>query len=45
VPPGGVPSTTPTMAELLENQDFRQPKDFDSRKVEAMIEKWKRDAK
>jgi hypothetical protein len=42
VPPGGVPSKTPSMDELLKNQDYPQPKKFDLKKIEAMIEGWQK---
>jgi hypothetical protein len=44
VPAGGVPSKTPTLAELLENQDFPPPKDFKPGDVERMIELWRKEA-
>ena len=34
IPPGGVPSKTPTLEALEANQDKPQPKDFDRRKSE-----------
>ena len=41
VPAGGVPSKTPTIDELLVNQDEPQPKNFDRAKIEKLIEEWK----
>ncbi len=41
VPPGGVPSKDPSMEELLENQDFPQPKNFNRRHVEELLERWR----
>jgi len=41
VPPGGVPSKTPTLEELEANQDFPQPKDFNRRHVEDMLRLWR----
>jgi hypothetical protein len=41
VPPGGVPSKTPTLEELEANQDEPQPANFDREKVRKMIEQWK----
>jgi len=41
VPPGGVPSKNPTMEQLLENQDFPQPKNFNRRHVEDMLRLWR----
>lgn len=41
VPAGGVPSKTPTLDELLANQDKPQPKDFDRAKIEKLIKEWK----
>lgn len=41
VPAGGVPSKTPTLAELEVDQDYPQPKNFDRKRVEEMIGKWK----
>jgi type 1 glutamine amidotransferase len=41
VPAGGVPSKTPTVDELLANQDKPQPKNFDRAKIEKLIEEWK----
>jgi hypothetical protein len=41
VPPGGVPSKTPTLEELEANQDKPRPPKFDRDKVRRMIEGWK----
>jgi hypothetical protein len=41
VPPGGVPSKTPTLEELEKNQDFSPPKNFDRKRVEQLLESWK----
>jgi hypothetical protein len=41
IPPGGVPSKTPTLEELEANQDKPQPAGFDRQKVRKMIEQWK----
>jgi hypothetical protein len=38
VPKAGVPSKTPTYAELEANQDKPQPKNFDKAKVQKMLE-------
>lgn len=43
VPPGGVPSKTPTWAELEANQDFPPPPQFDRKHVENLLEQWKRE--
>ena len=40
IPPGGVPSKTPTLEALEANQDKPQPKGFDREKVRKMIEQW-----
>jgi hypothetical protein len=40
VPAGGVPSKRPTVEELLENQDYPPPKNFDPKRVQEMIERW-----
>jgi len=40
VPAGGVPSKTPTMEELLENQDYPQPKNFNLKRIQEMIDRW-----
>ncbi len=41
VPAGGVATPTPTLDELLVNQDKPQPANFDRAKVEALLESWK----
>ena len=41
IPPGGVPSKTPTLEALEANQDKPQPKDFDREKVRKMMEHWR----
>ncbi len=41
VPPGGVPSKTPSVDELLQNQDYDPPKKFDRRQVEKLLEEWR----
>ena len=38
IPPGGVPSKTPTLEALEANQDKPQPKDFDRDKIRKVIE-------
>jgi len=40
VPPGGVPSKTPSMDELLKNQDYAPPKNFNPKRVQEMIDQW-----
>jgi len=40
VPPGGVPSKTPTLEELEANQDYPKPKKFDTERVKKMLEEW-----
>ena len=40
VPPDGVPSKAPTVAELLENQEFPTPANFNPKQVEELIHKW-----
>jgi hypothetical protein len=40
VPPNGVPSKAPTVEELLENQEFPTPSNFNPKQVEEMIHKW-----
>jgi len=40
VPSGGVPSKTPSLDELEANQDYSQPKNWDRKKVQQMIEQW-----
>jgi type 1 glutamine amidotransferase len=40
VPPGGVASKTPTLEELEKNQDYPQPKNFDRKRVEDLIQSW-----
>ena len=41
VPPGGVPSKTPTFEELLEHQDKPQPPGFDKQRVLDLMKQWK----
>lgn len=43
VPEGGVPSKTPTWADLEANHDFPPPKNFDRKQVENLLEQWKRE--
>jgi type 1 glutamine amidotransferase len=40
VPEGGVPSKRPTYEELLENQDYDQPANFDAEPIKRQIEEW-----
>ena len=40
VPAGGVPSKTPTVAELVANQDEPTPANFDEKRIEKQIEEW-----
>jgi len=40
VPEGGVPSKTPTVARLQENLDYPTPNNFDTARIEQMIEQW-----
>jgi type 1 glutamine amidotransferase len=42
VPPGGVPSKTPTVDELLANQEPGTPADFKPEKIRQMIERFSR---
>ncbi|MGQ9576365.1 MAG: family 16 glycoside hydrolase [Thermoguttaceae bacterium] len=44
VPAGGVPSQTPTLDELLENQDFPPPKKFDPKRIQDLIDGWKQNS-
>jgi hypothetical protein len=44
VPPGGVPSKTPTLEELEEDQDYPQPKNFDRKRWQELLDTWKREA-
>ncbi len=44
VPPQGVRSKTPTLEELLANQDYPQPNDFNRPHVEDILKKWKQEA-
>ncbi len=41
VPPGGVPSRNPTLAELEANQDKLQPAGFNRQNIQNMMEKWR----
>lgn len=45
VPAGGVPSKAPTMAQLLENQDWPVSERLNREKVEKTLEKWRSEAK
>ncbi len=40
VPPNGVPSKTPSIEELEENQDYPKPKSWNREKIQGMIEQW-----
>ncbi len=42
VPAAGVPSKTPTLEELEANQDKPQPKNFDRKRIQRMIEAFQR---
>jgi hypothetical protein len=41
IPPDGISSATPTVAELEANLDKPQPKNFDRQRVAKMLEGWK----
>ena len=41
VPEEGVISTTPTIADLEENQDYGKPGNWDPQRIERIIESWK----
>ncbi len=40
IPEGGVPSKTPTVDELLENQDYPKPENFSTEKIQKQIDEW-----
>jgi hypothetical protein len=42
VPPNGVPSTTPSLEQLEENQDYPKPGDWNREKIQELIEQWNR---
>ncbi len=42
VPPDGVPSKTPTLEQLQENQDYQKPDNWESEKFQQMLEQWNR---
>jgi type 1 glutamine amidotransferase len=42
VPPGGVPSKTPSIEELKANQDYPMPRSYDWERIEQMIKQWNR---
>jgi len=42
VPPNGVPSRTPTIKELLANQDYPKPNNWNPKEIQQMIEQWNR---
>jgi hypothetical protein len=42
VPPHGVPSETPTIEQLEANQDYQQPGNFNSERIEKLIKQWNR---
>jgi len=44
VPPGGVHSKTPTLEELEADQDYPQPKDFNRRHVQEILNKWTKES-
>jgi hypothetical protein len=44
VPPGGVPSKTPTFEELEENQDYPRPDNFDRKRWQDLLDTWKRES-
>jgi len=41
VPPNGVPSKTPTLEELEQEQDFPQPPNFDRQRVIDLLNRWR----
>jgi hypothetical protein len=41
VPPDGVASHTPTLAELEANQDDPVPKDFNRARIQALLDEWR----
>ena len=43
VPPGGVPSKTPTYDELMANIDKPLPADFDKNRFQSLLEKWSKE--
>lgn len=40
VPSGGVPSKDISMKDLLVNQDYDQPENFNSARIQAMLDEW-----
>jgi hypothetical protein len=42
VPPDGVPSKTPSIEELEENQDYPKSKKWNREKIRKLIEQWNR---
>jgi len=42
VPPNGVPSKTPTMEELEQNQDYDKPGNWQPERIQQMIDQWNR---
>jgi hypothetical protein len=45
VPPGGVPSKTPTLQQLEENQDYPEDGRFNRPEMEKTLKKWSEEAK
>lgn len=43
VPAGGVPSKTPTVEDLLANQDYPPPANFQPKQIEDMLKRFKED--
>lgn len=41
VPEDGVPSHTPTLEELLENQDYEMPENFDLAPIQEQLDAWR----
>jgi len=44
VPPGGVPSKTPTLDELEANQDYPKPENFNRKRIEEILKKWREES-
>lgn len=42
VPPGGVPSKTPSIDELEANQGYPKPENWNREKIQQMIDQWNR---
>ena len=44
VPEGGVPSRTPTVKDLMDNQDYPVPDNFNPERIQTMLNEWNQES-